>query len=355
MNGHSPFQAARTFWLGEEPVAQEADKLALARARRVALARSLCRFHRMSFPSSVSSRAIAQAARVFAETNAPFAETDFLIVRGRASASIWWWDRSAVAAALGDARVYRTADFVPETLLQLLGDGARCVALTDGFEAQIWEDGELIATSWRRRPFTDDQWAAFALTSGASGAAARPTAVNAGIDPAGRMLARVVRAPLDWSDLQNVALWAGAVALVAASALAGAGWSWSRQAASAAAEGERIEAARKADPAIAKARADLATISTFRAQTNGGGALGAAAHGLSVFRTLDVAPRAWSVEKRILAAEWDISSAAAPVNTIAAALEADPMFARVAPRIDTDEGRARLTADVVAPSQGTPK
>jgi hypothetical protein len=68
-----------------------------------------------------------------------------------------------------------------------------------------------------------------------------------------------------------------------------------------------------------------------------------------------VAPRAWSVEKRVLAAEWDISSAAAPVNTIAAALEADPMFAGVTPRIDTDEGRARLTADVVATSQGTPR
>jgi hypothetical protein len=166
------------------------------------------------------------------------------------------------------------------------------------------------------------------------------------------MLKRIVRAPLDWPDLQRFALWTGAVGLVVACALVGAGLSWSRQAAEAGAESAQIEAARQADPVIARSRADLATISKFRIQTSGGDALAAAAHGLSIFRTLDIAPRAWSVEKRVFAAEWELSNAAAPVNTVAAALEADPMFASVAPKIDTDEGRARATAAVVAPLEG---
>ena len=52
---------------------------------------------------------------------------------------------------------------VPETILRDAGDGWRVIACAEGVEAQYWEDRTLLASSWRREPFTREQWTAFAL------------------------------------------------------------------------------------------------------------------------------------------------------------------------------------------------
>ena len=49
----------------------------------------------------------------------------------------------------------------PETLAQPAGEGWRIVKLARGYEAQLWRAGALVASAWRREPFSEADWAAF--------------------------------------------------------------------------------------------------------------------------------------------------------------------------------------------------
>jgi hypothetical protein len=138
-----------------------------------------------------------------------------------------------------------------------------------------------------------------------------------------------------------------AAGAIAAAFLAGAGLSFVNQAERAALSLSRDEAARAADPTIARARANAATLAVFRAQGLDHDALSVAARGLSLLHGLDATPRAWSVRKGVFEAEWSLDGAAAPPNTIAAAFEADPMFSGVAPKVDGEARVATLSADVM--------
>jgi hypothetical protein len=351
MIGLRPFRTGDLYWLAEEPAAAEADRAALARAVRVCIPRSLCRHHRIDFPGSTGMRVAVRAARLHAEANAPFAESDFLLVRAGRSVGIWWWDRAGVAHAMGDARPYASADCLPETLLQPPGDGPRCVALRDGYEAQIWIDGALRASSWRRKPFTDDQWSAFALSAGTTVQAA-PAAAPVGMDERARGFATIVRPPLGPHDVEKIAQQGAAVSSVFAAALLGAGLAWTHEADRAAAAIMREEAARAADPTIARARADAALLATFRDQSVDHDALAAAARGHSILRQFDVSPQIWSVRKGKLEVEWSLDGVQAPPNTIASAFEADTLFESVAPKVDGEARRAKLSAVITGANRG---
>jgi hypothetical protein len=67
-------------------------------------------------------------------------------------ASVWAWDRAQLAEAFAEAR--RPLRAVPESALhEPLEDGLRLLVGLDGFEAQQWASGELIASRWwRERP-----------------------------------------------------------------------------------------------------------------------------------------------------------------------------------------------------------
>lgn len=346
MSGSSPYLPADVFRLGDRPPADDAERRALSRARRIAVPRGQCRFHRMTFPAGLAARARDQAARLFAEANAPFPASDFVIVRGKDAAAIWWWDRSAVADAIGDTRAYQASDVLPETLLQPPGEGVRCIDLGDGFDAQIWEGGDLVATSWRRRAFTADQWAAFLVAGGVEAAgASMPAPVPATYDARARLRARLAAPPLGWPDVQRGALWTAAIGIVAAGGLAGIGFGWAAKAEALRTELAASEAAQDSDPAFRQARADLAAVRSAQSQLTTPDALGLAAHALAVLRSVNVTPTVWSVEGTRLTIEYP-SGAGAPASAVAAALESDPSFANVTPRVDPDLGVVRLTADV---------
>lgn len=346
MSGSSLYLPADVFRLGDRPSADDSERRAAARARRIAVPRGQCRFHRLTFPAGMTMRARDQAARLYAESNAPFAASDFVIVRGKDAAAVWWWDRAAATEALGDARVYRSADALPETLFQPPGEGVRCVDLGDGYDAQVWIDGELVTTSWRRRAFSADQWAAFLLAGGAGAdAPATPEPMPASYDARGRMRARVAAPPLGWADAQRAALWTMAAGAVLAAGCAGLGFGWAGQATAARDALAKAEAAQESDPAFQRAGADLAAVRTFQAQMATPDALGLCAHALAVLRGLNVTPTMWSIEGGKLTIEYATGSGA-PANTVAAALEADAAFANVRPRVDPDIGVVRVTADI---------
>lgn len=346
MSGLSPYLPADVFRLGDRPPADESERRAAARARWLAVPRGQCRFHRMTFPAGMTARARDQAARLYAEANAPFAASDFVIVRGKDAAAVWWWDRAAAAEALGDARVYRGAETLPETLFQPPAEGVRCVDLGDGYDAQIWVDGELVTTSWRRRAFSADQWAAFLVAGGAgTDAPSAPAPTPASYDARGRIRARVAAQPLGWADAQRAGLWTMAAGAVLAAGCVGLGIGWAGQATAARDALATAEAAQNSDPAFQRARADLDAVRTFQAQMATPDALGLSAHALAVLRGLNVTPTVWAIEGGTLTIEYP-TGASAPANTVAAALEADPAFANVRPRVDPDIGVVRVTASI---------
>lgn len=349
----SPFRASELFWLGEDAAAvgSGAARPEIARARRLVIARGLCRFHRMTFPLAIGARACERAARLHAETNSPYDQADFVIVRQRNAATIWWWDRASVERALGDDRVYRAQDCIPESLLYAAGDGPRQIQTSDGFEAQIWREGALVASAWRRTPFTDAQWRAFSVSAGWGDADAAPMPIAAEVDGRTRAHVRSLQPAWGWPEVTRIAIGAGALCALIAAFLLSYGLRQSTLAATRIAERAALQAAIDADPQTGKMAADLAVVRSYERQSDYVEALGVAAHGLSIVRETGVEPTRWSVENGAFEIGFDSRTAPAPVNAVAIALEQDERFEQVVPRLDSIDGAARVTARI-AQSRG---
>ncbi|NEX95374.1 hypothetical protein, partial [Caulobacter sp. 17J65-9] len=161
------YRTARTCWLreGGELLDVEGASADPRRARLIALSRGLCRFEFYAPPPGMSGRGALRAARLRAEAFAPFTAADSVLLRAREGVAIWWWDGDRTAALLEAVGIaYDPERLVPETLLQAPAEGWRQVRCADGYEAQYWRAGALRAAAWRRRPFSAEQWAAFAQT-----------------------------------------------------------------------------------------------------------------------------------------------------------------------------------------------
>lgn len=128
----------------------------------VLLARGLCRFERFRPPAALSRRAALAAARLHARTRAPFADPAYAVVRDGEGFGVWWWDRPAVEAALAGHGLDEPSRASPEASAQTPGDGWRVLRTAEGYEAQRWRGGALIASAWRRSIFDSPAWAAFA-------------------------------------------------------------------------------------------------------------------------------------------------------------------------------------------------
>ncbi|MGA0545423.1 hypothetical protein ACO2Q1_09120 [Brevundimonas sp. VNH65] len=127
----------------------------------VLLARELTAFSR--FPAAHLPRSRRrQAARLHARAAAPYAEAASLLTPSGPDIDVWWWDADRVSAQVQARFPGVRAALRPETLAQPAGDGWRIVALADGYEAQAWREGRLIASSWRRDRFDASAWNAFA-------------------------------------------------------------------------------------------------------------------------------------------------------------------------------------------------
>lgn len=130
----------------------------------VLLDRELCVFER--FASPATGRAARAAARLYGRTAAPFDRTGFIMTPCPGGYGLWWWDLDRSDALLAErfARVLPAA--VPETLAQpSLSAGWRQVRLADGYEAQRWEGGKLVASVWRPKAFDDAAWGVFTRTA----------------------------------------------------------------------------------------------------------------------------------------------------------------------------------------------
>jgi hypothetical protein len=125
------------------------------------LSRALCRFEAFTPKNAMLAREAENAALLHAEGRAPFAESEWVVLRSQGGFEIWWWDARMVRTLLASKAFNRPGRFLPESLAQVTSNGWRQVKTADGYEAQYITGNALAASSWRRHPFDANQWRAF--------------------------------------------------------------------------------------------------------------------------------------------------------------------------------------------------
>lgn len=308
----------------------------------IILARSLCRFSLFEAPTGLSGSRADRAARIWAETTGPYADADYLLIRGPAGYGVWWWDRARVREMLAGAE-YSPARIAPESLLYPATEGWRLLRLSDGFEAQCWRDMTLTASVWRRREFTPEQWTAFANT--APGARevdiSAPPATELRADLGLLAAAPRVKPPRGWQDIQQASLVVAAGAMICAAAMAGMTVRYELAARDV--EGQRIalEAATAGSPQ--SYRGDLETLRALVVEEPN--PVLVSARVLQALQPFGVAAASVAVEDRKLRLEIN-NSTSAPAERVAAALESDDWIYNVAAQLDAGSQRIVFTADV---------
>lgn len=75
----------------------------------------------------------------------PYTKTGRYIVFGPTGAMVWIWDQEKIESCLATQSLPPETVIVPEPLFYpALGDGARLLKTKEGFDAQIWVNGELL-------------------------------------------------------------------------------------------------------------------------------------------------------------------------------------------------------------------
>lgn len=127
----------------------------------VVLARERCLFERLETARGLSPRSAVAAARLHAETAAPYQKSGSAITRHGPTFGVWWWDAAWVAERLDAAGLDPTSKILPEPMARAAGEGWRVARATTGQEAQLWRGGFLFADLWRKRPFDLQGWTDF--------------------------------------------------------------------------------------------------------------------------------------------------------------------------------------------------
>lgn len=318
-------------------IAADGTERAFSTGGRTVLSRGLCRFRLFRAPVGLSRAQIARAARTFAEAHAPFEDSGILVLRSPLGAEIWYWDRAVV----GDHRA------VPESVLRPDGQGWRVLACDEGFEAQYWDEGGLVASTWRRGAFGRDQWAAFVLgvdqvTTDAPDAP--PEVEHIGLALGRSWRAREIKPPPTWREAEQGALTLGLCASALALFFVGqalhADFASNAVKIQAAAAEQRIGA----DPRLTRVREHTALLRDYADAMSGADVLAAAAQAFEVFKQFNVEVSEWRVDQRNFRATLNASMADVPLREIVAALEASSLLCRVEPNLSSAEGSLELTA-----------
>jgi hypothetical protein len=316
---------------------------------RVVLSRALCRFKLFPAGAGLTASQFARAARTFAEAEAPFADTGSLVLKTPVGASIWYWDRARLAA-LG---VHGAREVSPESVWKPSGEGWRVVACAEGFEAQYWQDGALIASSWRRGPFVKAQWTAFALSvDGATlDAPEEPPMAMLLENSDGNWRRNQIKPPLGWRDVERGAATLALCGAALAAFFVGQALNHDRVATEERSAAAQIEARLRADPDIARVRERLALVRAYGDVMIDTHALSSTADAFEVFHRLELDVTAWSAEGAQFRAI--VAAPQGPVREIVAALEATPTLCGVTPEIGGADGSVEFSARIMNDAAAT--
>ena len=305
---------------------------ARARWRRpqVLLARELCSFEWFDPPMAKGDEG-ARAARLYARTAAPFVNAGMLVRRAGDGHAIWWWDMDRIGPWLADRFGPDSPVVAPETLAQPPGQDWRVVRLGNGFEAQCWSEGVLVASVWRRTAPDAAFWSAFARRQ------RHPPSPPPAAPPSPQTLPLAEPVDLGWArwDGANRDRAAKVAAAAAAVLLAAAGMLWL---------GQGLRLGRLADTTEAQARAEQAQalaarhddtaavgrLAAFRAVAGGPNPVAALETALAVVRRHGLSAKAFAIDGPTVTVSLPYS-AIDQAQAIARDLEASGAFADVRP------------------------
>lgn len=138
----------------------EGGALGRLRPSVVLIAREMTAFSLFETGALPRSRR-GQAARLHARTGSPYLESGHNLVWAGPDCGIWWWDAARIGPQVKTRFGGARPEIRPESLAQPAGVGWRIVRLAEGYEAQRWRAGRLIASAWRRDRFDAAAWTAF--------------------------------------------------------------------------------------------------------------------------------------------------------------------------------------------------
>ena len=303
----------------------------------VVLARERCLFERLTTVRGLNGRAATAAARLHAQTAAPFQKSGAAITRHGSTFGIWWWDAAWVAERLQAAGLDPAAKVLPEPLARGAGEGWRVAKASSGYEAQLWRGGFLVADLWRKRPFDTPGWIDFVRVQ-PDQAGAEHASLTA-FDPPFTLRSPYRRTLVsDWTPERTgqAAAVAVAIALIAvAGFFLGQAVGLNRSSESIEAQAAVLKAKLPKQQATQGSVADLIALKTVLegpdslAMLQEAGAL-VGPHG---FKPLGFASDGKKVRLALPIEAKD------QVSVIAAALEASPYFEDVRPTLDREKGR----------------
>ena len=313
----------------------------------VLLARELCSFEFYA-PSAGVGSAGAAAAKLHARTAAPFEDAGWLVRPGGQGYAVWWWDKGRIGPWLHDRFGQAPVQLFPETLAQPPGDGWRIARSAEGFEAQLWSEGALVSSAWRREPFDAESWTDFARMQrrASEPAPALPP-------PASRL--PLTTPPSRGLELEGVdpgaALRVSVGTAIAAVVLITLFWLGQGLRLQHLAEADARQAAqlRASTPAgsMARDRSAALRIAAFQKLSNRPDMLEALGTALGIAKLYGVEPQSYDVDSSTLTLTLPYT-AMGSIDRIAAELEASRQFADLRPTTDaanqTIQIRMRLLA-----------
>lgn len=303
----------------------------------ILMARSLCRFERVRSPVGMARNAALAAARLHAVIRAPFSAPGSAIARRGGELAVWWWDQGAAAAALAAAGVAGPLRLRPEAAAQAAGEGWRILREPDGYEAQLWRDGVLAESTWRRTPFDAGAWRTLTRSHDPA-PAARPPIWEPG-SPYGRRF-------VERHDLaaRGPALVIGALALslLLSAFLAGRGAGHLRRDRLLQAQISAAGPVRSVRPQLA---ARAAALTQLASRVDAPGPLQNLAEARLRLEPFGLRVTGFDAQPDELTVSVP-GSAVAGVDLLVQALEASPRFRDVRPTLDREAGRLSLRMSV---------
>ena len=148
---------------------------------QVIISRALCHFEPATAPRARSDFRALQAVDLAKTTRTPYRNPAFYLDWGENSVGVWSWPADLTAGLDGfEGRA------VPETVLKPRGQAPRLVRCLDGFEGQVFEAGELVASRWWPHQPDETQWRNFVRGARGGGDGPLPAPVTLNMSAAAR-------------------------------------------------------------------------------------------------------------------------------------------------------------------------
>jgi hypothetical protein len=317
------------------------------RKQPLVLSRALMRYHFLPQPAGVSRGQADRSAALYAEAHNPFPQGRYILIRAVRGYSLWWWDFAAVDGIVGRTVDTVGAAFVPESALFEIGDGWRQLRTREGFEAQYWRDLTLVASTWRRRPFSVHNWAAFVggIDQPAEAPGEPPTVVVPKLSGRGLKGLPLVQQREVWPLVQSATLSVAALFCCLAAWFMGQTFRWGQIE-----EQSRAELAAEAGTVGSVApnaltRPDLVTLTSIVADYDRPSPLIVSAAVLEIAAKIGELPVKWEVEEGRVKLEFQAADRGT-LEEMAASLERHPWLSDVRPQLDPATGAAFFLATV---------